>query len=157
MATAQVNNIIQIGGTDNSSNITTLPDNPEGFFTIVSGGGSPASGKVWPFRKNGALYQVTNGKTFVTTKVVCWTSSSSGYFQLMSATATFANDATTGSLTGPVYQSGAADRYQHITQSGTALVPQHAGVIHSFSGDSYPGVQFNSFGVTVVWVIGREI
>jgi hypothetical protein len=81
-----------------------------GVFTIYAGDlkNATATDHYMPFYKNGVLYQVSNGKSAYCFAMTSVSLSSNINFTLMSATATFADNATTASLTGAKYQAGVA-------------------------------------------------
>ncbi len=104
--------------------------------TLSLGGG----GTVYPFKKNGVIYQVTAGKTARCSVVSHRVSSASGGWQLMSGTATFADATASGSVTGGVWQCGAAAVYckaGHVTGNTTTV----EGMQYVFGASTWPGFQ----------------
>ncbi len=146
--------ITTLGGVNTTDNLNIPNSNPEGYFSIYTGQ-SITGANVTPLYKNGVAYQVTAGKTFVASKVCGAVGSANARFQLISATASFANNATTASLTGPVYQGGAA--------GGTVLALTTSNVFacfsinYSFSASTYVGIQGDSSTSQNVIVTGKEI
>lgn len=124
--------IVQIDSSDTST------------FTLYAGAlTNGGSGVVYPFRKNGSIYSTHATKRTYCRSIRYRVGSASGGFQLMSATATFADAATTGSLTGPVYQCGAAAAYCMSGNIG-ANVMVTEGLLYEFAaGAVFPGVQFS--------------
>lgn len=97
---------------------------------------------VQPFIKNGVLYQVPTGKI-----AHCWggviiTPTAGNYMQLMYDTATFALDATTGSLTAPKYEGLVAGNWAHIL-SASGNTPNLIGGF-DFPALSWPGIQISA-------------
>jgi hypothetical protein len=98
-----------------------------------------------PFRKNGSLYQVS---TSAGVKAYCMnvraaSATALSLFQLMSATVTFADNATTGSLTGAKYQGGVVGSYASITgPSGSVPAPVPGSYV--FDNSSWPGIEIAS-------------
>jgi hypothetical protein len=118
-----------------------------GIFSLFIGIGSDVLNDFYPFIKSGtgAAYQVTAGKT-----AYCFDGTSSGspansLFQLVSATSTFANAAS--SLTGGVYQSGSANLYPWTTGSTINVQGINPGV-YSFGATTWPGIQAGGTSTT---------
>ena len=109
-------------------------------FTLWAGTLACSGNDVYPFRKNGDLYQVTSGKTARCSSIRYRVGSASGGFQLLSATATFANGATTASLTSPKYQFGAANNYG-MSGPSSANAPTVEHLQYTFGSATWPGVQ----------------
>jgi hypothetical protein len=127
--------------------------NSLGWFTVISYG-EGTNGNVSPFIKNGVKYQVTAGKTAKCYGISGQTSAANSSFQLMYADATFAHDATTGSLTNPVYESNVAGQYVHTFYS---LVPAYFGVSFDVPAEKFFGRQGTSLSGTHLTVTCREI
>lgn len=111
-------------------------------FSLYAGAMSVGNGVTYPFYKNGVLYQVTAGKTCRCDKVRHRGGSATGGWQLLSATATFANATATASLTGPVYQCGAAAVYCQAAHT-TANTTWVEGLQYVFAASTWPGAQFS--------------
>lgn len=163
MATAQINNVVQLGGVDESPSLILPEGNVAGYFTIYASNAALAAiDRVYPFYKNGALYQVTGGTTFKCIKIISWGAQVAyqGY-QLLTDTATFAPDATAASLTAPVYQAGASVRYPMIAGNlnGASYVHKSESITYDFAASTWPGIQVgtpnnNYIGV---FIIGKEV
>jgi hypothetical protein len=120
--------------------------NATNVFSILAGNFASAltSGNVYPFYKNGALYQVTSGKTAYCFNGVAVNGSTGGAnMQLVTDTVTFAFNATTASLTSPVYYAGAAGR-TNITTTVSTYVPGSIPGIFTFPSLKWPGFQANN-------------
>lgn len=117
-----------------------IPSNDTTWFTLYTGLLSVGNGVTYPFKKNGVIYQVTAGKSAYCTSIRHRVGSASGGFQLLSATATFADAATTASLTGPVYQCGAAATYC-MAGSTTANTIMNESIMYKFGAATWPGIQ----------------
>lgn len=156
MATAQVNAIVQFGA-NNASNNVNLPTiitpegNAAGYFSLFAAGAS--AGNVSPFYRDGVIYQVnaTNACRVVWALFISSTAGASA--QLISATASFAINATTASLTGPKYQTGLTAYYPYTCV--TANVPVSISHPYVFATSSYPGFQNSASGMTMM-LICRE-
>jgi len=160
-ATAQVNNVFQMTGTDTSATLITPSKNPDGYFSIYCGGTTISTGRMAPCFKNGSAtqYKVANGSTWHLVKATSWSGSGVGYFQIVSASAAFAFNDTTASLTTPLYQCGAADSYAFINSTSTVTIPVHAAVFYDVVGGASAGnvgVQANTSGVATMWLTGYE-
>lgn len=126
-----------------------------GIFAIYAGDTNAAatSSNVYPFYKNGTLYQAgANG-------AYCWNMVASNgtatqQFQLMHDTVTFAFNATAASLTAPKYQSGAAGKY--ILLTGSAGVPGPISSPYKFAANSWPGFQAGANSNYVVSMLCYE-
>lgn len=114
--------------------------NSRGWFTLIAYG-EGTNANVSPFLKSGVKYQVPSGKTAKCYGISGQTSAANSSFQLIYADSTFAHDATTGSLTNPVYEGGAAGQYPHIFFS---LVPSYFGVSFDFPATKWVGRQGTS-------------
>lgn len=151
-----VSNVLSLGGVSNSSNLIIPESNSQGYFTLYTSGIAITSGNVAPLYKNGVAYQVTAGKTFKISKV-CLASGAAPVFsyQLLTATAPFAANATAASLTGPVYQSGVAGGYAY-QNSASAGSYTCFDTTWDMAASTYAGYQSNSTNNSVM-VIGKEI
>lgn len=152
----QVSNITSIGGFNNNDNTTVGDSNSQGYFTIYTYNTAPTAGNVLVLKKNGSAYQVTAGKTFKMSKICYASSVADGDFQLLTATASFADNATTASLTGPVYQAGAAAGYFFHT-SATANQIQCWSASYDFGASTYVGIQARTANSYYVAITGKEI
>jgi hypothetical protein len=146
-------NALQLGGIVNSDNLVIPEANSQGYFTLYTNDGTKTGTHYGAFYKNGVAYQVTAGKTFQVTKICIATVAANTTFQLMSATASFAENAA--SVTGGVYQSGVAAG--NSLQSTAANTYVCYGSTYSFAASTYPG--FGAGGTTNYYlaVTGKEI
>lgn len=112
-------------------------------FSIYAGDwtASVTSGNFYPFYKNGSAYQVSSGKT-ATCFNITMLINGSGSIQLMSATASFAFNAS--SVTGGVYQGGASGRAVITNGSFTGGIPLTIPGTYQFTSLTYPGYQVGS-------------
>jgi hypothetical protein len=150
-SSGNVSNIVGLGGVDTSSNLTIPEANSQGYFSLNASGLAVSVGNVSPFYKNGVLYQVTSGKTCVVVHVIFTSADSSGNsMQLMHSLTTFATNATTASLTSPVYQGGGAGNYVYFNTA--AYVPTSAATMYNFPSVSYPGYQNGATGSSVILI-----
>ncbi len=145
-----VSNILSIGGFDAAENLTIPESNGPGYFTLYAQVGT--SGMFSPFFRDGVQYQVATGKTCKVTKILATCTTTGESFQLVSATATFAANAA--SITGGVYQLGAAGLY--IPNTTTALVAIGYSLTYQFTALTFPGFQANSGGSSVM-LICKEV
>lgn len=150
-----ISNVVTLGGVNSSDSLNIQEANSQGYFTIYTPG-LTSSGVAQRLIKNGVQYQVTAGKTFQAVKICAASFSVSKSLQLLSATASFADQATLASLTGPVYQSGASTGFSLIT-STTALTFQCYSTTYSFGASTYAGVTGNDNSAMYVFVVGKEI
>lgn len=111
------------------------------WFTLYAGDLSANGGTFYPFRRSGDIYQAHATKTTYCRNIRYRTGAASGGFQLMSATATFANETASGSLTGPKYQFGSASEYG-MTGGLSANSVVNEGFLYTFAATTWPGVQF---------------
>ena len=134
-----VSSILSLGGVDAGLNLTIPEANSPGYFTLYATDVGVSSGNYSPFYKNGAIYQVSAGKTCqVVTVLTFGTATDRG--QLVYSLTTFAINAST--ITSGVFQCGAAGNYMFTNFSGT--VPTSWAVTYSFPQNSFPGVQSNT-------------
>lgn len=110
---------------------------PTQVFSLYVGGFSMTGSAVYPFWKNGALYQVTSGKSAYCVNGTAAASTGSLSYQLVSSTATFAN---AGSLTGGVYQAGASANDVDLV-GANANVPGAVPGSYVFAASTWPGIQ----------------
>lgn len=149
-----VSSVTTLGGVNTTDNLIIPNSNPDGYFSLYAASTLTAS-NVTPFYKNGVAYKVTNGKTFVVSKI-CWTAGApTARLQLLTDTVTFAPNATTASLTAPVYQGGAAGRYEFTSLSTFVYVCHSAS--YNFAQNTYPGIQGQDATTHQAIVIGKEI
>jgi len=138
---------ITLGGADTYPGNLVIPESnigsTGGYFTVMAGSASEGAGDFYPFWKNGVAYQVTSGKTAYCTALMFAGGQAFNTMQLVSATATFANGAS--SLTGGVYYCGAAGNY--CLGSGTAANTYNPmGVSQTFAATTWPGIQTQATG-----------
>lgn len=96
--------------------------------------------------RNGVLYQVPNAKYTWCPVAIVVSQTANSLMQLVSATSTFVASGVV-SLTGGVYQGGAASQY--LMNSGpTAGSLVALPVLYTFGQNTWPGVQFNNAGGT---------
>lgn len=152
-ATAQVNNIIQWGGVENTSTLTIPESNSDGYFAVY-GGGTLTAGNFAPLYKNGTAYQVTGGTTFKAVKICVVADSSVQKVQIVSDTdAITQNDSA---LTAGVFQFGATGVYGLLTGSGGSNNWQCYSSSFSIAASRYAGYQgAGAVGYGVI-VIGKE-
>jgi hypothetical protein len=153
-ATAMFGNIGATNISDPGS--ATVPESYIGassgpsYFMLHASSNNQTTGanSFFPFYRDGVLYQVGNGAGSVKTYCVSlqwWASATNSSFQIVSATATFANNAS--SLTGPIYEGGVSGVGMH--NSLGAPIMQNEGITFTFGTGSnsvthtWPGVQIN--------------
>lgn len=132
--------------------VVTTERNPLGWF-VLTNNGNPTSNNVTPYLKSGVAY------THATRTTVCvgafgQTSAANSPWQLVYADAAFAHDATTGSLTNPVYQTGAAATYSSVWFS---LVPSQMSFYFEIPAGKYLGVNISTPSNTSVYTVCRVI
>lgn len=149
-----VSSVTTLGGVNTSDNLNIPNSNPDGYFSIYTGQ-SITGGNVGPLYKNGVAYQVTAGKTFVVNKICGAITASNARFQLISATASFANNATTASLTSPVYMGGAAGADVLATQTSGQFYC--FSVNYSLAASTFVGFNGDSSTGHNIVVTGKEI
>lgn len=156
-ATAQVTNVLNVGGIELNSDITIPASNPDGEFTIYGpglGGNNVTQNHFYVAYKDGAAYRVTTGKQFVAHKICAASSGASFGYQLISTLTSFANDAS--SITSGNYMSGAA-QLKLLAASPTAQVPQCYAQFWTAPSLAYVGFEADSGANTLnVWITGRE-
>lgn len=140
MATAQVNAVIQFGANNVSNNvnlptITTPEGNAAGYFALFAAGASASN--CAPFYRDGVIYQVNAANACRVVWGMFLGDTAGNTAQLMSATASFATNATTASLTGPKYQMGQTGYY--IYKTVTANIPVTIAHPYVFATSSFPG------------------
>lgn len=131
---------VTLGGYGAVQGGNIIPGSDTGTFMLYAQSDSSVAGHLYPFYKNANLYQVTTGTTCLCSSLKWLESSTADKMQLMSDTATFANDALTGSLTAGKYQSGAAAKYLFVSQTAGNVwnVEQ---IRYSFTSLTWPGAQ----------------
>jgi hypothetical protein len=134
-----------------------VPGPTSEVFTLYAGTLSNGGSNVhYPFYKNGSKYQVTSGKRFIVSSIRHYVGSANGGFQLVSATATFSDATASGSLTGGVFQFGAAATYG-MTGHQTAKTLMVEAMRYVFAAQTWPGVQFaDNTQIYQVFVTGSE-
>ena len=160
-----VSNVVQLG----ASETTTLgtgqvglgqQTGTTGVFSVYTAtfNPSPTANGVFPFYKNGAVWQVGGSKV-----AHCFSMSYTGdtanvYWQLMSDTVTFADNATVASLTAPRYQGGRTQAYLHRVYS-TLNKYFPAPSLYSFdsANAAFPGIQVGAAGGVMVSMSCYEI
>jgi hypothetical protein len=152
-----VSNVITMGGNNTADNLVIPEANTQGYFSLYSTpAGAAAAGTMGVFYKNGTPYQVTAGKTCKVVKVYFYSSNaSSNQFQFVSATASFANGASTASLTGPIYQGGAAGNYV-FSNPNTQFVSSTYSANYDFPASSYVGYVGGTGGLLII-LLAKEI
>lgn len=112
------------------------------IFSLYIGATVSGGSYFTPFYKNGSIYQVTPGSTAYCFDMTASSSYTNPTFpQLVSATATFANNATT--LTGAVYQCGANNTACLVI--GANSVPIAVPGVYKFGSSTWPGIQAYNF------------
>lgn len=149
-----ISNIVTLGGISTTPGLNIAEANSQGYFTLHSG--LPVSaGNVGAFFKNGVQYQVTAAKTFKAIKICTSSGTAGNPFQLLTSTATFANNGGTGTLTSPVYQGLAAGAYS-MKGSATIDVYQCLDFTYDFQASTFPGWQTANAN-SYVTILGKEI
>ena len=141
-----VSNVVSFGGA--TPNLTIPESNSQGYFTI--NGALTTATDYGPLLNSGVAYKVTTGNSFHATSVCLFATSAGSYAQLVSGTSAISQNATT--VTGAVYQAGAAGNYSFAL--GTANVWQCYNVNYTFASATYAGWQAD--GVNGIYVIGKE-
>lgn len=151
------------GGANSGTNLTQQIPAGADVFTIYAPAYSGSTAFI-PFLKNGAAYQVSSGKTFVSTSI-SWRSSQAatpgsgtpgvGYFQPVTATATFSIGAT--SVTGGVYYGTGAGTQGGWGGALAALTTYTEYMKFSFASTLWPGVYVHTSNPIQVWITGYEI
>lgn len=151
------------GANANTTNLTQSIPAGADVFTIYAPAYSGSTAFI-PFLKNGAAYQVTTGKTFVATSISYRSSQAAvtgsgtpgvGYFQPVTATATFGIGAT--SVTGGVYYGTGAGSSGGWGGALAALVTYTEYMKFSFAATLWPGVYVHTSNPIQVWITGYEI
>jgi hypothetical protein len=152
-STAQVNDVTQISG------LTIPTKNPDTFFCLHANSNSGAT-PVYPFLKNGTIYQTPTGTAhgFRVYNAQNDSGSTGNGFQLGSATSTLALAGTAaGSLVGPVWEFGVAETPGWFMTSGNTNSTFN--FFYDFIGGAgagtFPFVQM-SIGSSMVVVCGKE-
>lgn len=145
-----VSNVLQWGGTDTTSNLIIPEANTQTYFALFSGSNG-SGGNYMPLCKNGVAYQVPAGKTFKVVSVTVMGGASNATMQLVTATSAIAQNAST--LTGGVFQTGAATSYAYAVASG--FTPVHFAYPYDFAASTFAGVQSSSFSGCMV--VGKEV
>lgn len=164
-ATAQVNSVTQFGGSNvtvtSPSSVLTLPAGVlTGYKTLMGGNAATniaANGHMGVYDLSGntnTQYSVPNGKSFVTSLICIIDTTGNNQAVLGTATAAF-TDAVT-SVTGGVYASGAAAKY-NFTLLGSTSVPLCLPYPFTFAQNTFPLLQHNANHTTTFIIIGKEI
>lgn len=144
-----VSNILNVGGAGTVPAPLMIPEaNSQGYFCLY-GGGNVTNNGFGPLVKNGVAYQVPNGKTCKVVGGIFACSAAGDTFQLCSATSTIAQQA--GSLTGGVYQGGAAAISCIVTAA--ASIPTVMGITYSFAQNTFAGWQNVASGTNYFSII----
>ena len=163
MGTAQVNNVVMAGGSDNAPNLI-IPENALvllGYKTLMASYPAPAANNVYePFYDlssgSAAVYQVPAGKTFHVVGIGAVSTVLPAEFTLVTATAAIAPGDT--SLTGGVYMHGQAAGGGLVLT--TSAVTQNWSLMFALQQNLFPGIHAIANGGTnhmTVWLIGKEI
>lgn len=146
---ANISSVIQLGANSIAPlGTATIPLNGQSgvgaIFSVyaVTFNPSPSANNVFPFYKNGAIWQVTGGKVAHCSSINYTVDTVNSYWQLMSDTVTFTDNATVGSLTAPRYQGGRTQAYIHRQfQTADSFAP--TGGVYSFdsANAAFPGIQ----------------
>jgi len=149
------NGYIAFGGFNTTSVVVpplvvTPERNPLGWF-VLTNNGNPTSNNVTPLRLSGVAY------THATRITMCvgafgQTSAANSPWQLFYADAPFAHDATTASLTNPVYMNGGSTFYPFVWFS---LVPSQYSFYFEIPAGKYAGVQISTPSSTGVNTVCR--
>jgi hypothetical protein len=111
---------------------------PGQVFSLFAGNNSMTGNDYYILYKNGVAYQVgASTKAYCVNSTAATTSASDGY-QLFSATASFANGAS--SITGAVYQCGSPG-LNCTPANSTTYVPYPVPGIFVFGSSTYAGMQ----------------
>lgn len=164
-ATAQVNSVVQYGGsnvtvTSPFSNLVVPAGVVTGYKTLMGGNSGTtiaAGGHIGMYDLSGnsnTQYSVPNGKSFITSMVCIIDTTSNNQAVLGSATASFSDGA--GSVTGGIYTSGAAGKY-NIALIGSTSVPLCLPYPFTFTQNTFPLLQHNATHSTQIIMIGKEI
>lgn len=148
-----ISKTLQLGGVGINNPLTIPEGNSEGYFTLECGI-NPTGGNFYRLYKNGAQYQVTAAKTCQVVAISYYAGTvNDQVFQLVSATATFADNAS--SLTGPVYQYGASGLY------GFGAIATYTwyttSQTYSFAASTFPGVQAHNASRCGMFIICKEV
>lgn len=113
------------------------------IFSLFCYANASATNQYFPCYYNGAVYKVGNATSGGTPSAYCFditagSTTPSSSFQLMSATATFANNAT--SVTGGQWMGGVTGSYPLTTGSVSQVAAVVPGV-YTFSNATYVGMQ----------------
>lgn len=127
---------------------SVLGSTTEKWMTLHTNIANITATNVAPLYANGVAYQVPGGKVFYVTKVCYEGTATSSPFQLLTATASFAVNATTASLTGPVYQGGAAGGHQYYI--AVANTPTCKSELYQFAASTFPGIQERDASNTIL-------
>jgi hypothetical protein len=145
-----ISNVLNLGGFNATPGGLVIPEaNTQGYFGLYAGLTS-GTNTYAPFIKNGTIYQVTPGKICYVVGFAFLSGTVGDRCQLISATATFANGAST--LTGAIYQGGAPGGTGgfYIYDIQTAYVPVQSFFPYQFASETYPGFQGTAANTSVI-------
>lgn len=154
LGSSNITNVLTLGGVGNPNPLVIAEGNSQGYFTLEASGNGAAS--FFHFYKNGVVYQVTAGKTCKVVSV-SYSGGSSGdqNIQLMSATNNFTDGVGSGSITGGVFQYGAAGNYGG--PSVTAFQWYTLAQTYDFAATTYPGFQSHNASRNTIFLIAKEV
>lgn len=151
MANAQVNNVVQFGGTGSDSHLTIPTSNPNGYFALYA---QTTATTASPFYKNGVIYQVPGGLKCKVVQATLIPQTANDRALLLSATTTFAAGDAFGTLVGPKYQTGDSARYAY--SSVTAYTPANYAFPYEFAASTFPGVGASSGNCQIILLCKEE-
>lgn len=153
-----ISNVMTLGGVNTVDGLNIGEANSQGYFTLFVGSGGTTTNNFYPFYKNGVAYQVTAGKTFQAVKICSLSSAASTLFQLLTATSSFAFNAS--SVTGGVFQGGASGTgaavYAMISNISTNAWLCSSST-YSAAASTFMGVEVNGTSAVNFMVLGKEI
>lgn len=168
-ATAQVNNVLNLGGVSvsnvSSNPFLVVPDNGQtktgGYFTLYCGDTKAGltSGSFYPCYKNGVAYAPPNGSTFKSAVACDQSQSTTINWQMVQDTGAAITYGQAGALTAGIFQAGATTRNSQISSPSANLIICRS-ITMSFSGVASFGqiaIQPNDSGNINVWIVGKEV
>lgn len=161
MSTAQVNNVLQLGGAFNSSgSVLTIPfPDIANVITIIGGDPGPTAGNKLQFTKMGitvqAQYRVTNGKTLYVYGFWGGSATNNPYgISFGYDTATFANNSA---IAGTDIYYGPNNAYTNGPYLELNTVARFYQMPMSFPSDAYPFFRSGSNNEPWIAMIGIEL
>lgn len=147
-----VSDVVQFGGGANTSSNAQMAisksaltaNSTSGEYFMLDYGGAPTDGTCSPFRKNGVTFQAGASGTLCV-ELMYQAGGTNNTVQLFSATATYANNVTCSSQTGPVYQSGGSGNYTYFSSATAGVLAVHP-IIYKFGANTWPGAQIQNPG-----------